>query len=373
MGSTDHDLQQTPLHDLHLENGARMVPFAGYEMPIQYTGVIAEHTHTRTAASLFDVSHMGVVHVSADSGLAAAAAALETALPSDIVGLAPGRIRYSFLTNTDGGIVDDLMIGNEHDRFSLIVNAVRKVHDVAHLDRLVGDRVTVRARPDLAVLALQGPLAVDALARQVPAVVELVFMQSCEAVVDEQSWRVSRSGYTGEDGFELVVPVEIVDTVARRLLAEPEVELAGLGARDTLRLEAGLCLYGNDLDETTTPVEANLTWAMQKRRRDEGGFPGAEIIAAQLAAGVARTRVGIRPGGRKPVRDGAALTTDDGASIGVVTSGGYGPTVEAPIAMGYVAATHARPGTSLVADVRGKPVACTVASLPFTEHRYHRG
>jgi glycine cleavage system T protein (aminomethyltransferase) len=361
--------KRTALYDVHVEAGARLVPFAGFEMPVQYrAGVIAEHRHCRAAAALFDVSHMGVVHLTGDG----ADAALERLVPSSVTGLAEWRQRYTFLTNDEGGIVDDLMVARLPDRLALVLNAARVDVDVAHLRSALGPGVDVVPRPDLSLLALQGPDAATVVTRYDPAAAGMVFMDVATLTIDGTPCTTSRSGYTGEDGFELAVPTERVADVARLLLAEPEVEPAGLGARDTLRLEAGLCLYGNDLDETTTPVEADLAWAVQKRRRDEGGFLGAGVILRQLIAGVDRVRVGIRAHGRRPVRAGASLRTPSGEPAGTVTSGGHGPTVDGPVAMGYVAAGLATTGTDLIADVRGNDVACVVADLPFVPHRYVR-
>jgi glycine cleavage system T protein (aminomethyltransferase) len=367
------DLQRTSLHALHLEQGGRMVPFAGYEMPVRYgPGPLAEHTQCRTAAALFDVSHMGIVELRGPG----VAPALERLVPSSVGGLGVGRMRYSVLTTEDGGVIDDVMIANDgDDHLTLVVNAGGKAADVAHLRAGLPPAVSVRHRADLALLALQGPAAAAVVARHDPAAAELVFMQTGPAIVAGVPVGISRSGYTGEDGFEITVPVERAPEVARALLAEPEVAFAGLAARDSLRLEAGLCLYGHDLDLTTTPIEAGLAWVIQARRREEGGFPGASSILGQLRDGPERRRVGLRPEGRKPVRDGATLRTapDDGRPLGAVTSGGYGPTAGGPIAMGYVAVEAAEPGTSLVADERGTPVPCRVVELPFVPHRYFRG
>jgi len=362
-------LEHTALYALHLDRGGRMVDFAGYDLPVRYEpGPVAEHVHTRTAASLFDVSHMGVVELHG----ADAASELERLVPSAITTLAPGRLRYTFFTNHDAGVLDDLIVTNATTHLVAVVNASRKAADIAHLREGLGSGTEVRPRPDLALLALQGPEAVTALSRHVPAAGELVFMAAGSGEIAGIAVDISRSGYTGEDGFEITVAAEHATAVAEALLAEAEVELAGLAARDSLRLEAGLSLYGQDLDPTTTPVEAGLTWAIQKRRRTEGGYPGADIVSAQLASGPARVRVGIAADGRKPIREGARLLDSAGAEVGTVTSGGYGPSIEAPVAMGYVRADLADTGTALVADVRGREVTCTVADLPFTPHRYVR-
>lgn len=366
------DLERTPLYDLHLEHGGRMGGFAGYDMPIRYeAGPMAEHLHTRSAASLFDVAHMGVVEFRGDD-IAAVGEALETVLPSAITTLAPGKLRYSFLTNDRGGVLDDLMIANDGVGYTAVVNAGTKADDVAHFEAMIGDRVSITHRDDLALLALQGPSAVEVLSGLVPGVADLTFLTTAEFAIDGAPLAISRSGYTGEDGFEITISAERVADLATRLLAADAVEWAGLAARDTLRLEAGMCLYGHDLDPTITPIEADLTWAIQKRRRAEGGFPGAEVIQRQMADGTERLRVGLAPEGRRPVRDESTLYAEDGTEIGVVTSGGYGPSVERPIAMGYVSTSHATVGTRVEADVRGKRVACVVADLPFSPHRYVR-
>jgi aminomethyltransferase len=366
---TDAPLQRTPLHSLHTELGGRLVDFAGWELPVQYEGVIAEHTWCRTAAALFDVSHMGVVELHGPDR----ATALEALVPAAIEELGSGRMRYTMLTTDDGGILDDLMVTNAGDHLVLVVNAARRDVDVAHLRQGLTGQVEVVPRPDVALLAVQGPRAVEVLATHDPSLADLVFLDAAPATVAGVTVAASRSGYTGEDGFELVVPAAEAEAVARALLAHDAVRPAGLGARDTLRLEAGLCLYGHDLDESTTPVEADLAWSIQKWRRAEGGFPGAGVILGQLADGPPRRRVGLRPEGRRPVRDGALLLDADGFQAGVVTSGGFGPTVGHPVAMGYVPLARAPAGTTLVADVRGSEVPVTVSPLPFTPHRYRRG
>lgn len=367
-------LARTPLHDLHIELGGRMVPFAGYEMPVQYpSGIIAEHKHTRGHAGLFDVSHMGQVRLTG----ADAAAALETLVPVDILGIAPLRQRYALFTNAAGGILDDLMVTNAGDSLFVVVNAGCKEQDIAHMRAHIGDRCGIEVLEDRALLALQGPEAGRVMARLAPETAEMTFMMAAAVTLAGIGCFITRSGYTGEDGFEISVPADRAAELARRLLAEDEVAPIGLGARDSLRLEAGLCLYGHDIDETTTPVEAALTWAIQKVRRKggdrEGGFPGADIILGQLADGAARKRVGIRPEGRAPVREGAELQGPDGSTVGGITSGGFGPTVGAPVAMGYVPAALAAAGTDLTAMVRGKPVPVTVARMPFVPQNYHRG
>lgn len=362
-------LKRTPLYDLHLELGAKLVPFAGYEMPVQYPpGIIAEHRWTRENAGLFDVSHMGQIRVFG----ADADAALERLVPGDLKALDQGRMRYTLFTNDAGGVLDDLMATRLPDGFLLVVNAARKEADLAHLQGALGaDRVV--AQFDRGLLALQGPKAAAVLARHAPEAARLAFLSGAEMSIGGAPCFVTRSGYTGEDGFEIGCPGERAADIARLLLGEPEVRPIGLGARDSLRLEAGLCLYGHDIDETTTPVEAGLAWAIGKRRRAEGGFPGADVILRQLRDGPARRRIGVRPEGRQPAREGAPVLDSQGAEVGKLTSGGFGPTVNAPIAMGYVAAALAQPGTPLQLLVRGKALPATAASLPFTPHRYHRG
>ncbi|MEM7272619.1 MAG: glycine cleavage system aminomethyltransferase GcvT [Actinomycetota bacterium] len=361
-------LRVTALHDLHRELGARLVPFAGWEMPIQYEGVIAEHTWCRSSAGLFDVAHMAVIELRGDDP----AASLERLTPAGITTLAEGRQRYGLLLNDDGGVIDDFIVTNWGDHLAMVANASRRDVDLAHLrDRLPELDITERA--DIALLAVQGPAAAEVVIGLAPALADTVFLDNRRVEIDGVPVAAGRSGYTGEDGFELAVATEDAEALARRLLADERVRPVGLGARDTLRLEAGLCLYGNDLDETTSPVEADLVWTMPKRRREAGDFPGGDRIRRELTDGVDRVRVGIRPDGRRPVRDGAALTTADGTPAGTVTSGGFGPTVDGPVAMGYVSPTLAEPGTPLSADVRGKAVACTVHPLPFTPHRYRRG
>ena len=374
-------LRRTPLHDLHQRLGARMVAFAGYSMPVQYgRGLIAEHRQCREAAALFDVSHMGQVSlVGAD-----AARALETLVPVDVVDLAVGRQRYAFFTNAQGGMLDDLMIARPAPEAGLgdlllVVNAGCKDDDLRHLQTHIGHRCGVRAHPERALLALQGPLAVSALQRLLPGVENLVFMTGHGFGWNGADLYVTRSGYTGEDGFEISLPAASADTFARALLAQPEVKPVGLGARNSLRLEAGLCLYGNDLDTTTTPVEAALNWAMQKVRRNggerAGGFPGADIVLAQLdgTRALARKRVGLVALERVPVREHTELQSLDGLKIGEVTSGLLGPSADKPIAMGYVTPDVATVGTRVNAIVRGKAVPMQVAPMPFVPNRYFRG
>jgi aminomethyltransferase len=372
--NSDTPLLRTPLYDLHLELGARMVPFAGYSMPVQYpAGLIAEHLHTRTAAGLFDVSHMGQLSI----GGADAAPALESLMPVDVIGLAPGRQRYGTLLNDNAGILDDLMFTRRASDFLVIVNGACKVADTAHIQQHIGTRCQVTPLPDAALLALQGPLAATALERLAPGVSALIFMSGNSFVWQGHEIFITRSGYTGEDGFEISIPSDAALAFARAVLQQPEVKPIGLGARNSLRLEAGLCLYGNDIDSNTTPAEANLLWAVQKVRRTggarAGGFPGAEKLLAQIDSGSSRLRVGLRALERVPVREHTALHVPGRAAVGEVTSGLLGPTADAPIAMAYVAVAHSVPGTRLDAMVRGKPVPMQICPMPFVPHRYHRG
>jgi aminomethyltransferase len=374
MNSSTQSLARTPLYALHLELGAKMVPFAGYEMPVQYpAGVLKEHAHTRTQAGLFDVSHMGQVRLSG----AGAAAALESLVPVDIIDLPFNRQRYAVFTDEQGGILDDLMVSNSGDHLFVVVNAACKQQDIAHLQKHLGGRCTVEELSDRALLALQGPAAGAVMARLAPETTGMVFMDTANVMLAGTACFISRSGYTGEDGFEISIPNDKAEELARLLLAQPEVAPIGLGARDSLRLEAGLCLYGHDMDINTTPVEANLVWALSKARRTEGerpgGYPGAETIMRQLVQGVARKRVGLMVKDRMPVREGAELVDAEGRPAGKVTSGGFGPTVGGPVAMGYVETALAQPGTALQAIVRGKPVSVEVAKTPFVPQRYHRG
>ncbi|NEY90378.1 glycine cleavage system aminomethyltransferase GcvT [Rhodobacteraceae bacterium KMS-5] len=360
------------LNDLHVALGGKMVPFAGYSMPVQYpAGVMKEHLHTRAAAGLFDVSHMGQVILRPKGAYADTARAFEALMPVDVLGVKPGRQRYGLFTNAEGGILDDLMFANRGDHIFVVVNAACKHADIAHMTAHLSGVCEVIPVTDRALLALQGPQAETALARLVPEVAAMKFM---DVGVFGDIW-VSRSGYTGEDGFEISLPMTQAEGFARKLLDMPEVLPIGLGARDSLRLEAGLCLYGHDIDTTTSPVEAGLTWAIQKARRTggerEGGFPGAARILRELAEGPARCRVGLRPEGRAPMREHTALFAGDTA-LGEITSGGFGPSVEAPIAMGYVPAAHAEIGTKLEGEVRGKRMPVTVAAMPFQPTTYKR-
>ncbi|WP_296998810.1 glycine cleavage system aminomethyltransferase GcvT [Thalassospira sp. UBA848] len=364
------ELLQTALYDLHVELGAKMVPFAGYAMPVQYPlGVKGEHLHTRAKAGLFDVSHMGQVRLTGENRVAE----LEKLVPGDIAILKPGRTRYSAFTQDDGTILDDLMITNAGDSLFLVINAACKDDDIVHMRANLGDGVSLEEIDDRALLALQGPDAPKVLARFAPAVADLKFMSFAEIEIAGSPCFVTRSGYTGEDGFEISVPNADAEALARKLLAEEEVEAIGLGARDSLRLEAGLCLYGNDIDTTTTPVEGDLNWIINKRRRAEGGFKGADVILDQLENGADRKRVGIKPEGKAPAREHTQILNSDGEEIGEITSGGFGPTVDGPIAMGYVAIEFSEPGTKIDLMVRGKARPAEVVDLPFAPHRYFRG
>jgi aminomethyltransferase len=374
------DLKHTGLYDLHLSLGAKMVPFAGYEMPVQYAmGVLKEHLHTRAAAGLFDVSHMGQVILRPASGDPAdAARALEALVPVDILGLREGRQRYALFTTETGGILDDLMVANRGDHLFLVVNASRKATDLAHLRARLPDSVAIAPVEDRLLLALQGPAAEDALAALAPAVRDMRFMDAgIHASGFGELW-VSRSGYSGEDGFEISVSGESGRAFAEALLAQPGVAPIGLGARDSLRLESGLCLYGADLDETTSPAEAALGWAVQKVRRRggdrEGGFPGADRILREFEDGPARLRVGLLPEGRAPMRAGTALYAGEtgGAPVGEVTSGAFGPSIDRPMSMAYVAAAHATSGTRLFGEVRGKRLPAIIAPMPFHPTTYKR-
>ena len=369
-------LLKTPLHALHIELGARMVPFAGYDMPVQYPlGVMKEHQHTREQAGLFDVSHMGQIRlIGAD-----AAKALEALVPVDIIDLPVGMQRYAMFTNEQGGILDDLMVANlGNDQLFLVVNAACKDQDLAHLRKHLGEHCQIQPLfEERALLALQGPAAVNVLQRLAPDVAKMTFMQFAPVTLLGADCYVSRSGYTGEDGFEISVPADRAEELARRLLAEPEVQAIGLGARDSLRLEAGLCLYGHDMNDTTTPIEASLLWAISKARRADGtragGFPGAETLFAQQQKGVARKRVGLLPQERTPVREGAEIVDADGTVIGTVCSGGFGPTLGAPLAMGYLDSAFTPVDSEVWAIVRGKRVPMKVSKMPFVPQRYYRG
>jgi len=373
MASETDTLARTPLDALHRALGGRMVPFAGWEMPVQFAGTLAEHAWTRENAGLFDVSHMGQVLLEGEG----AARALERLVPQALAGLKPGRQRYAFFTSDSAGLLDDLMVANQGERLFLVVNAARVEADLAHLRAGLPDVRIVQA-DDRALLALQGPKAEAALARLEPSVAGMRFMDHLGARTAHGDLWISRSGYTGEDGFEISVPADQAEGLARALLDMDEVRPVGLGARDSLRLEAGLCLYGADIDETTTPVEAGLGWAIQKPRRRggarEGGFPGAARILRELEEGAGRRRVGLRPEGRAPMRAGVTLheTEDAAAPVGHVTSGTFGPSVGAPVAMGYVPAALAAPGTRLFGEVRGTRRAAIVTEMPFHPHGFKR-
>ena len=363
-------LARTPLFVEHRALGATLVPFAGYAMPVRYpAGIMAEHTHTRTAAGLFDVSHMGQLRLTGDG----AVAALERLVPGDIAGLAPWAMRYTQFTNEDGGILDDLIATRTDDGLLLVVNASCKDADIVHLQRRLDAGVDLTVLAERALVALQGPEAAAVLERHAPGCAGLSFMTAGRFSIDGADALISRSGYTGEDGYEISLPADETKTFWRRLMAEPEVEPVGLGARDSLRLEAGLCLHGHDIDETTTPVEAGLAWSIGKRRRQEGGFPGEARIQHQLAEGPMRRRVGILPDGRAPAREGTTVLDADDNAIGTVTSGGFGPSAGGPVAMGYVAADAAETGRPVSLLVRGKPRPATIVKLPFVPHNYHRG
>jgi aminomethyltransferase len=378
--NTSSELKNVPLHALHVSCGGKMVPFAGYEMPVQYAaGVLKEHLHTRTSAGLFDVSHMGQIRLRAKSGrVEDAAAALERLVPQDILGIAPGRQRYALFTNDDGGILDDLMVANFGDELFLVVNAACKDADEAHLRAHLARDCEIIPLPDRALIALQGPKAVGVLAKFDAGIATMRFMDSGPRTLLDIPCFVSRSGYTGEDGFEISVPAADVERLVTTLLADAAVLPIGLGARDSLRLEAGLCLYGHDIDTTTTPIEAALEWSIQKVRRKggarEGGFPGANTILRQLEEGAPRRRVGLKAEGRAPVRENAPLFADASSAnkIGKVTSGGFGPSINGPVAMGYVPTPLATPGTGLFTDLRGQRLPMQVAKLPFVAPTYQR-
>ena len=368
-------LATTPLHALHLARGARMVPFAGYEMPVQYEGIIAEHLHTRAAAGLFDVSHMGQAFLTGPDH-DTTARALEALVGADLVNLGPGRQRYAQLLNEEGGIIDDLMVTRSADPdedgvLMLVVNAARKAVDYDHLEPALPPNVKLLRAEHRALIALQGPSAAAVLARHAPDTASMAFMSASSTRFDGIECHVSRSGYTGEDGYEISVKAIRVRAIAERLLAHPEVKLVGLGARDSLRLEAGLCLYGHDIDASTSPVEAGLAWSIGKRRRREGGFPGASRILDELQRGPDRRRVGLEMDGRIPAREGAQILVE-GAAIGKVTSGGFGPSVGRPIAMGYVDRRFVTPGTAVIVPVRGKELPARIVPMPSVPHRYYR-
>ena len=367
----------TPFHAMHKDAGAKMVPFAGYDMPVQYTlGVKQEHLHCRASAGLFDVSHMGQLKFTGPS-VEAVALALESLIPANYLDLPVGRQRYGMFTNAQGGIMDDLMVTRLEDGFYMVVNAACKTQDIDHLRANLPDDIVMQELDDRALLALQGPQAVEVLARLAPEVANMRFMDGRPVSILGHDCFVGRAGYTGEDGVEISVPNDRAEALAAALVAFDEVEWIGLGARDSLRLEAGLCLYGHDLDQTTTPVAANLLWAMQKTRRPggerEGGFPGAQTIFAELESQSAQLRVGLLPEGKAPVREGVEIANADGQVIGKVTSGGFSPTLGAPIAMGYIDSAEATMENQVFALVRGKQLPCRVAPMPFVPQRYYRG
>ena len=373
MSMDNQQLQTTPLYDLHIASGAKMVPFAGYQMPVSYPpGIVKEHLHTRQQCGLFDVSHMGIIELRGEQ----AAARLESLMPVDLQTLQQGRQKYALFTNDEGGIRDDLMVARLPDRFVLVVNAACKQADYAHLEARLGASVALDLRTDQALLALQGPTAAAVMARLGTPLSEMQFMQVVETQVAGHRCVISRSGYTGEDGFEIALAASAAADLAQRLLAQAEVEWVGLGARDTLRLEAGLCLYGHDLNPQTTPVEAGLNWSLSPARRANGaragGFPGADVIQAQFPRAVERKRVGLIPTGRAPVREGCALFDHSGRPVGTVSSGGFSPTLGHPICMAYVRVDCAAIGTELQAQVRGKNLPVVVRELPFVPHRYQR-
>jgi len=362
-------LLRTSLHALHVSLGAKMVPFAGYDMPVQYPqGILGEHQHCRAQAGLFDVSHMGQVRLSGPD----AAKALEALVPGDLQALKPGEMRYTLFTNERGGILDDLIVTNAGDHLFVVVNAACKRQDVAHMKAKLPSSIKVEELTDRALLALQGPAAATVMARFASEAVKLRFMTAAPMTIQGVDCFVTRSGYTGEDGFEISVPNDKAEALAKALLAEPEVKPIGLGARDTLRLEAGLCLYGHDIDETTTPIEAGLAWAIGKRRREEGGFPGADMILAHLKGGAPRRRVGLKPEGRAPARDHTEIHDDGERRLGEITSGGFGPTVGGPIAMGYVESAYAKPGTMVNLIVRGVARPAQVVAMPFNPTNYYK-
>ncbi len=372
------DLNRTPLFELHESMDAKMVPFAGYAMPVQYPlGVMKEHLHTREKAGLFDVSHMGQVILSGPSW-EAVALGFEALVPQDVLGLADGRQRYGFFTNDEGGIEDDLMFARRGDDLFVVINAACKEGDLALMRAGLPDEIILTELQDRALIALQGPVAGSVIATLDPRAADMRFMDVCDLSLSGHSVWASRSGYTGEDGFEISVAADEAESLARRLINDADVAAIGLGARDSLRLEAGLCLYGNDIDATTGPISAGLIWAMQKVRRPggdrAGGFPGSDIIFAEMSDGPQQKRVGLRPSGRAPMRDGVVLFADETSSdpIGKVTSGGFGPSFQGPVAMGYVASEHSATGTTLWGEVRGKRMAVEVADLPFIPARFKR-
>ncbi|UWR06903.1 MULTISPECIES: glycine cleavage system aminomethyltransferase GcvT [Ruegeria] len=361
-------MKRTPLYDLHVELGGKLVDFAGWEMPVQYPlGIMGEHKQCREKAALFDVSHMGQVILRGEN----VGEKLEALCPQAFATLPEGKARYGFFTNEDGGIMDDLIVSNAGDHFFVVVNAALRDQDIPHM-RAHLDGVEVTEIFDRALVAVQGPKAEDVVGALCPAARDLKFMETTVAPIDGVECRISRLGYTGEDGYEISIPEDKAIEVTRALLAHEDCEPAGLGARDSLRLEAGLCLYGNDIDQSTSPIEANLAWAIQKRRKEEGGFPGADRIQRELAEGPARKLVGIKPDGRAPARQGVEVQDLQGNTIGQITSGGFGPTVGGPVAMGYVAAGHTEPGEQVNLIIRGKAQPAQIVALPFVKQNYKR-
>ncbi len=386
MTNSQQELKKLPLHDLHLEFGGKLAPFAGYEMPVQYPlGVMKEHMHVREKAGLFDVSHMGVCYLTTteaapgtDEAQLAIASAIETLVPGEIQKLKAGRSRYSMFLNEQGGVLDDLMItrpnGDENKgKLFLVVNAAVKEQDFALMNEKLAGKAELHIADDYSLLALQGPAAATVLAKHVPEAATMAFMSTMTTEIEGATAIINRCGYTGEDGYEICIKNDDAEKTARCLLAHDEVEFIGLGARDSLRLECGLCLYGHDMNSKITPVEANITFAISKRRREEGGFPGAELIMNQIANGTEKLRVGIKPSGRAPAREGTEIQSLEGKKIGVITSGGFGPTFEGPVAMGYVDKTHATTGSQVQLIIRGKAQPAEVADMPFVEQRYYRG
>jgi len=362
------ETKRTALYDLHVELGGKMVEFAGWSMPINYPmGILGEHVQCRTKAALFDVSHMAQVEIRGDG----AAKAFEALVPSNIDGLAAGKARYTFFTNDAGGIMDDLIVSNAGDYLFVVVNASMRDQDIGHMKSNLSGFEVIEIL-DRGLIAVQGPAAVDVVSKHAPAAAELKFMETIECDLLGATCRISRLGYTGEDGYEISIPDADIDRISRVLLQDDMLEPAGLGARDSLRLEAGLCLYGNDIDTTTSPVEAQLNFAIQKRRREEGGFPGADRILNEFAEGPKRKLVGIKPTGRAPARNGVEIQSTDGTTIGIITSGGFGPTFEGPVALGYVASAHAESGTEVNLLVRGKLMPATVEKTPFVKQNYKR-
>ena len=377
---TNSETKKTKLYDMHVEHGAKMVPFAGYEMPVQYPlGVMKEHLHCRANAGLFDVSHMGQAFIIAgDGSFETAAAFMETLVPCDVRSLEPGQQRYTQFLAEDGGILDDLMVsrlgldGHQHWVY-LVVNAGCKDDDFAHIEKHLPDGLKLKILDDMSLIALQGPKAADVVSQYIPEAATMPFMSSLDTPLNGMWCHISRSGYTGEDGYEIAVKHTDVEAMCKLFLSHDAVEFIGLGARDSLRLEAGLCLYGHDIDKTTSPIEAGLIWSIQKHRREEGGFLGAERVQKDIAERPPRRRVGIQPEGRAPAREGTIIQNMDGKDIGVITSGGFGPSVEGPVAMGYVKRRYSRVGTDINLLIRGKAKPAKIIKLPFVPNNFYRG